>query len=473
VTRTDDHRSTPSAASSRPAAAGEPPATTTGNGQGGGRGVGDRRPAPVGDGGAGRRPWSPVRGRGVGRFGPTRLLVRLRRSGAFTPTALKVAIFAVVCLVVLAALAAKIGNITFFSHRATYQAELADATGLQPSDDVKIAGVTVGQVTGIALQRAHALVTFAVDDDVHLHQGTQVGLQWHNVIGQQYLYLYPTRTGAVLRPGAVLPLSSNVAGADVGALLNALGPLLSALHPQQANEIVESFADALQGDETQVDQLIDGAAGVSQTVGSLDTQVGQVIGNLNQVFGALASRSSDLGQVIGNLQSLAQTLQGHNDLLDQTVANLGTVAGQVGQLESDTHDTLSNAIANLQAVSSEIQSRAGELSSGLSTLGPGLAGYVDISGYGQWFEIQTVYACLANETVCTYYQPTDAPAGSGPGGAPPLSGLPGPAQPTAGAGTGSGATAPGATAGVVPDSVDVSPVLDMVAGAGGFAGSGS
>ena len=59
----------------------------------------------------------------------------LKRSGALQPTALKVLIFAVVCLVVLGGLAARIGNITFFSHRTSYTALMSDATGLQPSDD--------------------------------------------------------------------------------------------------------------------------------------------------------------------------------------------------------------------------------------------------------------------------------------------------------------------------------------------------
>ena len=355
------------------------------------------------------------------------LRTRLRRSGLLQPTAYKVLAFAVVCLLVLAVLAARIGNLSFFSHRTTYNAELADATGLHPADAVKVAGVTVGAVTGVSLQRAHALVSFTVNDNVHLRRGTQVGLQWHNVLGQQFLYLYPSSTGAPLRAGDTLPLSNAVAGANVGALLNSLGPLLGALHPKQANEIVQSFADALQGNETQVDQLINNAASVSQAVGSVDTQVGQVIGNLHQVFGALAQRSGDLGQVVDNLQALSSSLAGHNDLLNQTVANLGTVAKEVATVEADTHGSLSSAVSDLQAVSSEIQNHQSDLSNSLSTLGTGLAPYVEISGYGQWFEIQVVYNCMANETSCSYYQGGNAPAGSGPFGSPPSSGPPAPA----------------------------------------------
>ncbi|HLX88121.1 MAG TPA: MCE family protein, partial [Acidimicrobiales bacterium] len=373
-----------------------------------------------------------------------RLRASARRSGAWQPTTWKVLVFAACCLVVLAALAARIGNITFFSHRTAYSAEVADATGLQPSDDVKIAGVTVGEVTGVSVRRAHALVDFALNSDVHLPTDTQVGTQWHNVLGQQFLYLYPGHDISRLRAGATIPLSHDVPGADIGALLNSLGPLLGALHPQQANQVVTAFADALQGDQGQVDQLIENAAAVSQTVGSADTQVGQLIDNLNQVFGALSQRSGDLGQVISNLDTVAQSLAGRNDLLDQTVTNLGQAAGEVAQLEADTHGSLSSAVSDLQAVSADIQNHESSLSQGLTTLGSGLAPYADISAYGQWFQVQLVYVCLADETVCTYYEPTNAPAGSGTFGAPPSSGLPSPANGSGplGALSGAGASAP-------------------------------
>ncbi len=394
-----------------------------------------------------------------------RMWTRLRRSGLFHPTALKVAVFAAVCLVLLALLAARIGNLSFFSSRTTYSAELSDATGLSPSDDVKIAGVTVGQVTGVSLQRAHALVSFALNNGVALRSGTQVGLQWHNVLGQQFLYLYPNPRGRVLKAGATLPLAQDVPNADIGALLNSLGPLLGALHPDQANQIVESFAQTLQGNETQIDQLISNAASVSSTVGSVDAQVGQLVTDLNQVTSALAQRSGDLGQVISNLQGVSSSLASRNDLLDQTVANLGTVSAEVASLEANTHSSLSSAITDLDAVSAEIQSREGELSQGLSTLGAGLAPYVEISSYGQWFQIQAVYACAANETACTYYQPGNPPAGSGPlGTAPSSAGLLNPAGSSTPLGLGGSSSA-------AVSNASVGDVLNMVAGQGDFLGS--
>jgi phospholipid/cholesterol/gamma-HCH transport system substrate-binding protein len=392
----------------------------------------------------------------------------LRHSGALRPTTLKVLVFALCCAVILALLAARIGNISFFSNTVGYQAELADATGLQPAQAVKIAGVTVGRVTGVSVQRGHALVSFSVNSNVHLPVDTGVGIQWANVLGQDYLYLYPGHSPRHLRPGAVLPLSSNVSGPNLNALLGSLGPLLGALNPKESNQVVTAFADALQGDETQIDQLIDNAASVSATVGSVDTQVGQVVDNMNAVLSALAQRSGDLGAVIDNLDTVTGSLASRNSLLDETVTNLGQVAQEVAALEANSNTSLSQAITDLEAVSADIQSHQGALAQGLSTLGSGLAPYIDISDYGQWFQVQLVYSCLADETVCSYYQATNTPAGSGQAGAPPAS--PGVPSPASGRGPLPGASA---SASSVPAGASVGDVLEMVAGQGNFLGSAS
>ena len=369
------------------------------------------------------------------------------------PTLLKFGVFVVVALVLLVALAVRVGNVSLFTHRTTYQAQLADVTGLQPNNAVKIAGVTVGQVTGISVQRGHALVTFAINNDVHLRASTKSGLQQNNVLGQQFLYLYPGSTGKDIQAGYVIPLSQSIADPGVGAFLNALGPFLAAVNPAQANTFVQSVLAALQGNQDKVDQLINDSATVAQTVGSLDTQVGQVIDALNQVFTALAQKSSDVGTLLDNLQSVSQTFAAHNDLLDTVVTNLSKFTGQIAAVVQSNQGNLATTISDLQSVTSVVQDHEKSLSAGLSSLGAGFNPYTLISNYGQWFQVKSVYTCLAGETTCFYNNGGNPPPGSGPfgGSVGSLGGVGGANTPT---------SAPAAS--TSPESM-----LQMVAGSGG------
>ncbi|MHB1582653.1 MAG: MCE family protein [Acidimicrobiales bacterium] len=358
--------------------------------------------------------------------------------GRLPASAFKMGAFAVVCLVLLVALAVKIGNISLFSSRHSLEAQLADVTGLTTGDPVEIAGVPVGQVSSISVQHGHALVAMSIDNTVTLHTSTDVGLRWKNVIGQKEVYLYPGQgSGKVLTDGAILPLSHDVSDASVNAFLNAFGPFLSAIDAREANAFVENVSGALQGDTAEINQLIDNGAKISSTVGALDQQVGQVIGSLDQVLTAIAARSGDVSSLVSNLQTVAQSLASKNTVLDDVVGNLSQVAGDLSQLIGTNRSSLDATINGLETATETIAAHQQQLAQALATAGSGLAPYTEISSYGQWFEVQSVYNCLANQTSCSYYQSNNPPPGSGPLGGSPLPGSPpapaasAPASPTA------------------------------------------
>lgn len=338
----------------------------------------------------------------------------------FPRSAVKFAVFALVCVVLLVGLAVRIGNVSLFSSRHTVNAELSDVTGLAGGDTVNIAGVPVGQVSSIGVQHGHAVIGMSINNTVTLRRSTDVGMRWHNVIGQKEIELYPGKTGARLADGATIPMSHDVTDASINKFLNSLGPVLSSINPNEANAFVENVSGALEGDTAQINQLINSGAAVSTTVQALDSQVGSIIGNLDQVLTALASRSGDIDSLVTNLQTVSSALASKNSLLDGVVGNLSQVATDLASLIGNNHSTITSTINNLQAVAADIQNNQSNLATSLGTLGEGLAPYIQISQWGQWFAVETIYTCLAGQTICPYYQPSNPLPGSGPFGSPPL-----------------------------------------------------
>jgi len=318
---------------------------------------------------------------------------------------LRFLIYSVVCVVLLAGLIARIGNIQLFSHRIGYHAQMADVTGLEVGDDVKLAGVSVGQVSSIITRRGEALVSFGVDRSVKLPVDTEVGIRWHNVLGQKYLYLYPSgNSGPYLTAGATIPDSRDVGDADLGEFLNALGPVIQSINPAEANAFVEGVLGGLQGNLDQVGSLIDNAATVSDTVGNLQVQVGQVIDNLSAVVGSLGGRSRDLQTVVSNLATISSALASRNATLDAVIVNFSKVSGEFANLVSTNRGNLDTIISSLQTVASTLHAHRSDLNTDLSTLSAGLEPYTMISSYGQWFNVNVVYMCMADQTSCSYQE---------------------------------------------------------------------
>jgi phospholipid/cholesterol/gamma-HCH transport system substrate-binding protein len=236
--------------------------------------------------------------------------------------------------------------------------------------------------------------------------------------------------------GSTIPLNQAVSDADIDAFLNALGPFVRAINPQEGNLFVQAMVSALEGNQDQVTQLLGNTSTVSSTLGGLNQQIGSVIDNFNTVLTALAQRSGDLGALVNNLNALSQSLVARNNDLDTAVVEFSQLAEQFKNLLSNNRGNIDQLVNNLQGISDVLSHHHADLEKDLATLPEGLQGYSNIASYGQWFAVRVIYGCLANQggpgnpSDCSYEQPLNqnpsqpnsgnplASSASGSGGAP-------------------------------------------------------
>jgi len=346
---------------------------------------------------------------------------RIRRGLAGPPgrSLLKLTIYAAVCLAVLAALISMIGNRPLFRDTTDYEAVLPDATGLFPNDAVKVAGVRVGRVTSVEIERGKAVVGFAIErEGMVLRASTRTGMRWRNVLGQKYLYLYPGSDGKALQEGDRLPSSQAVGSAEVGDLLNAVAPVLRAIDPKKANLFIRTLNDALAGNEERVRDLLTNTAGLSRDLGAADESIGSLIEDLDTVVGAVADRDEDVNALITRVGNVGESLAARAGDLDALVVNLVKVQDTLNQLLDERQGDIEGTIDSLDVVAGTLREHRDDLEVGLATLPQGLAPYHQISAYGQWFQVRATILCLANQSTCVQESAAaDLLQGdSGPGG---------------------------------------------------------
>ena len=113
----------------------------------------------------------------------------MSRNSTTIAAGVKLGIFTVVSVLVTGLLAAIMGNIGFGSG-TTYQAVFTTASMLEKGDDVRVAGVSVGEVKDVEhYDRTGALVTFRVKSDVPLTTASHAEIRFLNLVGDRYLAL--------------------------------------------------------------------------------------------------------------------------------------------------------------------------------------------------------------------------------------------------------------------------------------------
>ena len=297
-------------------------------------------------------------------------------------TVIKLVVFFAVCAVFTAYLAFTIGNIHPFQHTYKLTATFDDATGLLPSDNVKVAGVVVGKVDGVHIDQGRAKVTLSVRDSVKLATDSSAAIRWRNLLGQRYVYLYPGTASTVLGAGDRIAKTRSVV--DVGELFNRLGPIVQAIDPKEVNTFLDTIVAALDGNQDKLRQSIDDLAVVASSLGSRDAAIGRLIGNLNTVTGAIDDRDAQIRTVLDNLVLISQTFSQNTGVLSTAVDELGDFSKNFGGLLADNRSQVDNIIGNLNTILDEVKLKLPVLDSTLGGLDEAAKRLFTSSRYGEW-----------------------------------------------------------------------------------------
>jgi phospholipid/cholesterol/gamma-HCH transport system substrate-binding protein len=265
------------------------------------------------------------------------------------------AVFAAVCLLGIFALLAIFAQLRF-DKEVLYRAHFANTTGLKPGDFVRIAGVEVGKVETITLERNATLtVEFGADASVVLTEGSRAAVRYDNLIGDRYLGLEegPGST-KVLPPGGTIALANTEPALDLDALIGGFRPLFRALNPDQVNALSGELISAFQGQGETISSLLAQTASVTNTLADRDKLIGDVITNLNTVLGTIGDQSEQFDKTVTSLAELVDGLEQRKVDVTNGLAYLNEASGSIADLLVQARPPLKEIVTQTDRAASSV-----------------------------------------------------------------------------------------------------------------------
>src|ERR671917_433867 len=129
----------------------------------------------------------------------------------------------------------------------------------------------------------------------------------------------------MLPAGGTIPVERTRPPLNLTVLFNGFKPLLTALDPEQVNQLSFEIIQVLQGQGGTIQSLLASTASLTHTLADRDEVIGQVIDNLNAVLATINKHDegrSELRDDIGLLGDLSENLNAQDEKLEQTIQNL-------------------------------------------------------------------------------------------------------------------------------------------------------
>ncbi|MCR1781479.1 MCE family protein [Nocardioides carbamazepini] len=264
--------------------------------------------------------------------------------------AIKFAAFAVVSGLMLLLLVNTMQNgVSGGTHE--FRAEFADVSGLRVGDDVKAAGVRVGQVKGIEATDDGAEIKLELVEDQPLLDSTKLVMRYQNLLGQRYISLVQgAQRGGELKDGATVPITRTDPGFDLTGLLNGFRPLFKVLQPGDVNQLATSLVKVLQGEGGTVEQLLQQTGQLSNFLADRDAVIGEVMTNLQPVLDNIAGRGDELSQTVAELRRLMTGLAEDRTSIGASIDGVSRLVGATSSLLKEVKVPLTRTTDRLVTV---------------------------------------------------------------------------------------------------------------------------
>ncbi|MFI9404725.1 MlaD family protein [Nocardia sp. NPDC052316] len=208
---------------------------------------------------------------------------------------------------VLGLLAAAVLYVVPFGEQS-YTADFRNSGGARTGDEVRIAGIKVGQVRSVELVGDHVEVRFGVDREVRVGDASSVAVKMLTPIGGHYLSLAPQGERAL--GGKHIPPERTTTPFELTDIIDVATPVLSQVDGTTLRSTIAEVNAALAGQPD---------------------AVRSIIGNFNDLTGVLAERSTQLDSAVRVSDEYIGAIATDRAVLADFVRELGGVAVVLGQ----------------------------------------------------------------------------------------------------------------------------------------------
>ncbi|MFW6775915.1 MCE family protein [Nocardioides sp. CPCC 205120] len=267
-----------------------------------------------------------------------------------------------------------------------YTAELAEAGGLKVGNEVRVAGVRVGEVTEVALDEDVVVVTFRAKG-VELGDQSRAAVRIKTLLGQKYLAVESAGRGEL---DEAIPLERTTTPFDVTQAFSELSTTVEEIDTQQLEASFTALADAFRDTPDSLRATVGGLASLSRTISSRDEELAALLEASSDVTGTLASRNAEFTRILDDGELLLTELSARRETVGAMLEATQLLGEQLEGLVADNEATLAPALAELDEVAAILNRNQANLDAALSRLGPYYRVLASATGNGRWVD---AYVC--------------------------------------------------------------------------------
>jgi phospholipid/cholesterol/gamma-HCH transport system substrate-binding protein len=282
-----------------------------------------------------------------------------------------------------------------------YSADFAGAAGLSSGDDVRVAGIPVGQVTSVKLDGDVIKVGFKVSKSTQLGAATSASIEVATLLGTKYIELTPAGTGS-LATSTPIPVSRTAVPFDLSQVTGGLDSTVNGLDIHQIRKALNTVSTTFSGTPSATKQALDGLSGISRVIASRQDEFQQLLKGANEVTATLASQRNTIDALFSDADQVLQTVKERRAIIRELLVDSATLGRELATLVKHNRATLGPLLTRLHVVAGLLRKDDAVLGRSVDLLAPASRGLANASGDGRYIGVDLPYLLVPDNVLCAF-----------------------------------------------------------------------
>jgi phospholipid/cholesterol/gamma-HCH transport system substrate-binding protein len=295
--------------------------------------------------------------------------------------------------------------------KRTWYAQLTQAGGLKSGDEVRVAGVPVGQIKSLTIRDAMVRASFAIRKSIHLGSDTRANVKVATLLGNHFLELVPG--GGAELTGHTIPVSNTLVPFEVEEIVNAGGAALEKLDGAKLRDALKVLSDDFRGTPALTRQALDGISRLSAVVITRREQLNTLLQQADKVTTNLDANRDSLVALMQQASLVLAEITRRRDAIDKLLVDAEAISVQLTGLVRDNQAKITPLLDHLSVVLGTLRANKDALDQIAILLGPASRYFANIIGNGPYMDVNGPNAIFPDSMLCAPQGKCVPPKGGG------------------------------------------------------------
>lgn len=267
----------------------------------------------------------------------------------------------------------------------TISFQTTDSSAITTGQDVRVAGISVGKVSGIELGPDAVTVKARIDESTFVGDRSRVEVRMLTPVGGYAINLIPLGTEAA--PDGVIAADRVTVPYSIGDVLQTVPDVTDEVDGDDVHANLDQVSVAMKKNPTSMREIVEGMESVTGILDRQRTQVHQIAALAAEYLQTFNANRGFVFELIRKIDIVVSTYNNTKVGFNETYRLLASALSRLRPLEKfylENRDILHSHIADLRANVEDIQQHLGPAIDNLMELREQLAGWMTPAGMKQF-----------------------------------------------------------------------------------------